>query len=152
MGEATGLVQESTDSITNPSVTEEQTITANKEIERLQKIVNKLQNTVDKQNEQLAKASEMNQEHVELKNQHWLQSNSLRLSNEELQKVKAENERLNREVSKLPKKLQIHINYNDVRDEYLASLKLGKQSPEYKRTKKHIDAFIAKIDTTSAKK
>lgn len=127
-------------------VTEMEFVTSD-EIEKLHREIEKLQIQINQQNEVLAKASEINQEHVELKNQHWLQSNSLRLSNEELQKVNAENKRLKRENQELHNKLQIQANYNDARDEYLASLKLGKQSPEYKRTKKHLDAFIAKIQS-----
>ena len=32
------------------------------------------------------------------------------------------------------------------RDRYLASLRLGKQAPEYKRAKQHIDAFIKELE------
>jgi hypothetical protein len=31
-------------------------------------------------------------------------------------------------------------------DRYLASLRLGKQAPEYKRAKQHIDAFIKELE------
>ncbi|MHC5763433.1 hypothetical protein [Nostoc sp.] len=36
--------------------------------------------------------------------------------------------------------------YQQVRDRYLASLRLGKQAPEYKRAKQHIDAFIQELE------
>jgi hypothetical protein len=32
-----------------------------------------------------------------------------------------------------------------VRDRYLTSLRLGKQAPEYKRAKQHIEAFIKEL-------
>ncbi|WP_339375025.1 hypothetical protein [Scytonema sp. HK-05] len=38
------------------------------------------------------------------------------------------------------------IDYEAVRDRYLASLRLGKQAPEYKRAKQHIDAFIKELE------
>ena len=37
------------------------------------------------------------------------------------------------------------------RDRYLASLRLGKQAPEYKRAKQHIDAFIKELEKAEAK-
>lgn len=44
---------------------------------------------------------------------------------------------------------KVVYNFADIRDDYLLSLKLGKQSPEYKRTKKHLDNFIAILDKLS---
>jgi hypothetical protein len=38
-----------------------------------------------------------------------------------------------------------------VRARYLASLRLGKQAPEYKRAKQQIDAFIKKLQKAEAK-
>jgi hypothetical protein len=39
------------------------------------------------------------------------------------------------------------IDYQAVRDRYLSRLKLGKQSPEYKRAKQHIEAFINELQS-----
>ncbi len=36
-------------------------------------------------------------------------------------------------------------------DRYLASLRLGKQAPEYKRAKQHIDAFIKELEKAEAR-
>lgn len=130
-------------------VTEMESVTTSDEIEKLHREIERLQIQINQQNEVLVKAEEMNREHVELKNEHWLQSHSLRLCEKELQQVKADNERLTKKIDKLHKGLQIQVNYDNARDEYLASLKLGKQSPEYKRTKKHLDSFIAMFDKLS---
>lgn len=59
---------------------------------------------------------------------------------DELQASKAVNNFSNQKVV---------YNFADIRDDYLVSLKLGKQSPEYKRTKKHLDNFIAMLDIKS---
>ncbi|WP_156818037.1 hypothetical protein [Mastigocladopsis repens] len=45
-----------------------------------------------------------------------------------------------------PEKPVNKIDYEAVRDRYLASLRLGKQAPEYKRAKQHIDAFIKELE------
>lgn len=37
------------------------------------------------------------------------------------------------------------LNLEELRDRYLANLRLGKQAPEYKRVKKTLDSFIASI-------
>jgi hypothetical protein len=37
------------------------------------------------------------------------------------------------------------------RDRYLVSLRLGKQAPEYKRAKQHIDAFIKELEKAEAR-
>ncbi|BAZ19508.1 hypothetical protein NIES4073_03780 (plasmid) [Kalymmatonema gypsitolerans NIES-4073] len=43
------------------------------------------------------------------------------------------------------------IDPHEVRDRYLASLRLGKQAPEYKRAKQHIDAFIKELEKAEAR-
>jgi hypothetical protein len=45
-----------------------------------------------------------------------------------------------------PEKPVNKIDPHEVRDRYLASLRLGKQAPEYKRAKQHIDAFIKELE------
>lgn len=37
--------------------------------------------------------------------------------------------------------------YQQVCDRYLASLRLGRQAPEYKRAKRHIEAFIKQLES-----
>ncbi len=50
-----------------------------------------------------------------------------------------------------PEKPVNKIDYEAVRDRYLASLRLGKQAPEYKRAKQHIDAFIKELEKAEAR-
>lgn len=52
--------------------------------------------------------------------------------------MKDEAESLKRESQQLP-------DLQSVRDRYLSKLKVGKQAPEYKRTKAVIDRFIGEV-------
>ncbi len=53
-----------------------------------------------------------------------------------MQRLKDEAESLRQETQQLP-------DLQSVRDRYLSNLKVGKQAPEYKRTKSTLDKFIA---------
>lgn len=50
-----------------------------------------------------------------------------------------------------PEKPVNKIDPHEVRDRYLVSLRLGKQAPEYKRAKQHIDAFIKELEKAEAR-
>ncbi len=55
-----------------------------------------------------------------------------------MQRLRAENAELRQESQQLP-------DLQSVRDRILSGLKVGKQAPEYKRTKSVIEKFIALV-------
>lgn len=61
----------------------------------------------------------------------------------ELEQARLERDRLAAELAANQASQSQQPDLEAIRDRVLASLKLGKQAPEYKRTKKAIDSFIA---------
>ena len=55
-----------------------------------------------------------------------------------MQRLRAETAELRQESQQLP-------DLEAMRDRYLSKLKVGKQAPEYKRTKAVIDRFIGEV-------
>ncbi len=79
----------------------------------------------------------------------------------ELEQLRSERDQLDREVNELHAKVgdldleltnlkqqpQQQLDFEAIRDRALASLKLGKQAPEYKRAKKYMDLLLAQLQT-----
>lgn len=85
----------------------------------------------------------LNSELVETKNENSLLKEQCRIQQEKLEAMALEAVAItNDEVSN-----RTNIDYQAVRDRYLSRLKLGKQSPEYKRVKQHIEAFINELQS-----
>ncbi|MCM0594573.1 MAG: hypothetical protein KA716_32065 [Gloeotrichia echinulata DEX184] len=84
----------------------------------------------------------LNSELVEAKNENSLLKEQCRIQQEKLEAMALEAVAIRNEVSN-----RTVIDYQAVRDRYLSRLKLGKQSPEYKRAKQHIEAFINELQS-----
>lgn len=65
----------------------------------------------------------------------------------ELEQMQQERDRLASELVDCRASQPSQPDLESSRDRYLASLRLGKQAPEYKRTKKVIDSFIAFVQS-----
>lgn len=65
----------------------------------------------------------------------------------ELEQVRQERNRLAAELAANQASQSQQPDLEAIRDRVLAGLKLGKQAPEYKRTKKAIDSFIAFVQS-----
>lgn len=65
----------------------------------------------------------------------------------ELEQLQQERSRLALELAECRASQPQQPDYEAIRDRFLASLPVGKQAPEYKRTKKAIDGFIAFIQS-----
>lgn len=70
-----------------------------------------------------------------------------RLLKNELEQLRQERDRLASALAECQASQPQQLNYQAIRDRVLASLRLGKQAPEYKRTKKAIDSFIAFVQS-----
>jgi len=86
-----------------------------------------------------------NEQHLSSNNTHEqiraLQAELIKVQ-EQLAAVVSERDRLQQQLEQL-NQADVPTNLESVSDRFLASLRLGKQAPEYKRTKKAIDSFIA---------
>jgi hypothetical protein len=65
----------------------------------------------------------------------------------ELEQMRQERDRLAQELATCRASQPQQPDLESSRDRYLASLKLGKQAPDYKRTKKAIDGFINQLQS-----
>lgn len=128
------LLQENvTESSQNENVTE-----SKGKVQQLEKEIQRLRQECDRLKEQNQYLEKSNNEYIRQKVD-WYECLRERLKLEEQVTC------LLAEVEQLRCQSQDSVDYATLRDHYLASLRLGKQSPEYKRTKKALDGFIAFI-------
>jgi len=60
----------------------------------------------------------------------------------EMEQLRQENDRLRQELAACQASQLTQPDLEELRDRYLTNLRLGKQAPEYKRTRKALDGFI----------
>lgn len=106
---------------------------------------------------QAAKSGELkpNNAHEQIKTQQELYSNDTHeqikalqaLVTEAQEQLRQEREIFRQELAATQASQLLQPDLEELRDRYLTSLRLGKQAPEYKRTRKALDGFIAFVQS-----